>query len=62
MAKKLTPYRVRKNWGKPESEIGKYESLKVACNICDSNPQFTVYDKYGKVIYSPARGIDNRKN
>lgn len=61
MTKKLAPFRVRKSWNKPESEVGKYESLKSACGICNSNPQFTVYDRYGRIIYSPSRGIDIRK-
>ena len=61
MTKKFAPFHVRKSWNKPDSEIGTYTSLKVASSICDSNPEFTLYDKYGKVIYSPSRGIDIRK-
>ena len=58
---KPNKYRVRRRWDKPESEIGVYNDLKVAVGICDSNPEFSVYDKKGKIIYSIRKGIDNRK-
>lgn len=60
--KKPNIYRVRKSWTEPSSEIGVYTSLKVASGLCDSNPDFSVYNKFGKVIYSPKRGIDIRKS
>lgn len=55
-------YRVRRRWNKPESEVGIYTDLKVAISFCDSNPDFSVYDKNGSVIYSPRKGIDIRKS
>lgn len=61
---KKTPnrYRVRRRWNKPESEVGVYTDLKVAISFCDANPDFSVYDKNGIIIYSPRKGIDIRKN
>lgn len=55
-------YRVRRRWNKPESEVGVYTDLKVAISFCDANPDFSVYDKNGIIIYSPRKGIDIRKN
>lgn len=55
-------YRVRRRWNKPESEVGVYTDLKVAISFCDANPDFSVYDKNGIIIYSPRKGIDIRKS
>ena len=54
-------YRVRRKWNKPDSEVGVYTDLKVACSFCDANPQFSVYDKNGAIVYAPEKGIDERK-
>lgn len=54
-------YRVRQNWIKSHTEVGSTLDVKEACKICDKNPGTTVYDIFGRIIYSPERGIDKCK-
>lgn len=54
-------YRVRYNWIKPETEVKNTLDVNEACKACDENPGTTVYDIFGRIIYSPGRGVDKRK-
>lgn len=54
-------YYVRQNWNKPETEIKNTSDVNEACKICESHPGATVYNTFGKIIYSPNRGIDRRR-
>lgn len=45
-----TPYRVRKTWGDPKSQIGAYNDLNNAVKACKDG--YTVFDNNGTVVYS----------
>lgn len=45
-------YRVRKTWSNASSQIGAFYSLENAKKTCKTG--YTVYDKYGKAVYTKA--------
>jgi N-acetylmuramoyl-L-alanine amidase CwlA len=46
-------YRVRKEWKDVASQIGAFKDLASAKDMADKNKGFEVYDKDGKVAYTP---------
>lgn len=45
-------YRVRKDWNKPQTQIGAYTNLDYAKDAVDKNKGYKVFDSKGKVVYS----------
>lgn len=50
----VTPYRVRKTWGDPSSQIGAYNDYNNAVNACKDG--YTVFDNNGAVVYTKNNG------
>jgi hypothetical protein len=51
---KNTIYRVRKDWDKPNTQIGAYSVLDNAIAACDkAGAEYKVYDENGIVVYQP---------
>ena len=48
------PYRVRKSWGSPDSQIGAYEELENAIELARANEGYRVYDANSKIIPIPS--------
>jgi N-acetylmuramoyl-L-alanine amidase len=46
-------YRVRIDWKRPETQIGAFSELDNAKDLADKNPNHKVFDKDGKVVYTP---------
>ena len=44
-------YRVRKEWSKPDTQIGAFTVLKNAKNCVNQNPGYKVFDESGKQVY-----------
>lgn len=44
-------YRVRKNWGKPDTQIGAFKKLKNAKELVNNNEGYKVYDNDGFKVY-----------
>lgn len=44
-------YRIRKVWTDAKSQVGAYEDLENAKEICDKNIGFSVFDNYGNKVY-----------
>ena len=49
---KSTLYRVRKTWADTKSQIGAYKVLDNAKKVADKNPEYSVFDESGNVVYS----------
>ena len=50
-------YRVRLDWGQPDTQIGAFINLDKAKECADAHPGFSVYDDQGQVVYkSEAKG------
>ena len=60
-AAKVTYYRVRKSWDKPNSQIGAFTVLKNARNCVDQNPGYKAFDEDGNQVY-PAVSADIQKD
>lgn len=55
-------YRVRKDWDKPNTQIGAYSVLENAIKACsEAGPEYKVFDEEGKVIYPEVR-VEEEKN
>ena len=55
-------YRVRKDWNKPNTQIGAYSVLENAIKACsEAGPEYKVFDEEGKVIYPEVR-VEEEKN
>ena len=51
---KNTIYRVRKDWDKPNTQIGAYSVLDNAKTACDkAGSEYKVYDENGVIVYQP---------
>ena len=48
----VTVYRVRKTWADSKSQLGAYTKLENAKEVVDKNPEYSVFDPNGKVVYS----------
>lgn len=46
-------YRVRIEWSRPDTQIGAFEDLVNAKELADKKPTHKVFDKSGKVVYTP---------
>ena len=47
-------YRVRKTWADASSQLGAFEILVNAKALVDKNPEYSVFDGAGKVVYAKA--------
>lgn len=47
-------YRVRKTWADASSQKGAFKSLENAKKCADENPGYSVFDEYGKAVYTKA--------
>ena len=55
-------YRVRKDWNKPNTQIGAYSVLENAIKACsEAGPEYKVFDEEGKVVYPEVR-VEEEKN
>ena len=55
-------YRVRKDWNKPNTQIGAYSVLENAIKACsEAGSEYKVFDEEGKVIYPEVR-VEEEKN
>ena len=55
-------YRVRKDWSKPNTQIGAYSVLENAIKACsEAGPEYKVFDEKGKVVYPEVR-VEEEKN
>lgn len=55
-------YRVRKDWNKPNTQIGAYSVLENAIKACsEASPEYKVFDEEGKVVYPEARVEEEKK-
>jgi hypothetical protein len=53
-AKPAKYYRVRKTWEDTKSQKGAYKILENAKKCADENPGYSVFDGYGKAVYTSA--------
>lgn len=55
-------YRVRKEWDKPNTQIGAYSVLENAINACEqAGSEYKVFDEEGKVIYPEIKVEEEKK-
>lgn len=55
-------YRVRKEWDKPNTQIGAYSVLENAINACEkAGPEYKVFDEEGKVLYPEVKIEEEKK-
>jgi hypothetical protein len=55
-------YRIRKDWNKPNTQIGAYSVLENAIKACsEAGPEYKVFDEEGKVVYPEVR-VEEEKN
>ena len=55
-------YRVRKDWNKPNTQIGAYSVLENAIKACsEAGPEYKVFDEEGKIVYPEVR-VEEEKN
>lgn len=55
-------YRVRKDWNKPNTQIGAYSVLENAIKACsEAGPEYKVFDEEGKIIYPEVRVEEEKK-
>ena len=52
---KLTFYRVRKSWDKPNTQIAAFTKIDNAKNCVDCKPKYSVFDEDGNKIYPTGR-------
>ena len=60
-ADKTVYYRVRKEWSKPDTQIGAFTVLKNAKNCVNQNPGYKVFDESGKQVY-PKEAAGSQKS
>lgn len=55
-------YRVRKEWDKPNTQIGAYSLLENAINACEqAGQEYKVFDEKGKVMYPEVKIEEEKK-
>ena len=55
-------YRVRKDWDKPNTQIGAYSVLENAIKACsEAGPEYKVFDEEGKIVYPEVRVEEEKK-
>ena len=55
-------YRIRKDWNKPNTQIGAYSVLENAIKACsEAGSEYKVFDEEGKVIYPEVRVEEEKK-
>lgn len=55
-------YRVRKDWSKPNTQIGAYSVLENAIKACsEAGPEYKVFDEEGKIVYPEVRIEEEKK-
>ena len=55
-------YRVRKDWDKPNTQIGAYSVLENAIRACsEAGPEYKVFNEEGKIVYPEVR-VEEEKN
>lgn len=54
-------YRVRKSWSEAKGQKGAYKVLANAKKCADENPDYSVFDSSGKVVYAPS-GTTEKKS
>ena len=59
-ADKTVYYRVRKEWAKPDTQIGAFTVLKNARNCVDQNPGYRAFDEDGRQVY-PKEAADSQR-
>ena len=59
-AEKTVYYRVRKDWSKPDTQIGAFTVLKNAKNCVNQNPGYKVFDEDGKQAYPEKSDIQKQ--